>query len=215
MPSGERHEVSLYVMPASGSAPPRPQVAGLGPSTRWWWSADGRRLRYLAERDGAATRLGAGSIAEAVRREEVRLANAMAWSPDHTAGLDRSRRCGEEACSGGGCLFTPLMEWRDAERRRRNCGGRSDGTQVIARNAPGRPPPRPRAQTGAVVDDPVAADKQPAGWIRWNGKQQLVFIDEQWKRLVVMESVRGPAYTLVTLGEDGSPSLVLSPTKGS
>jgi hypothetical protein len=194
----------LYFLSADGRVPPR--FEGAGRSDLWYWNADIAR-----QLGGPRAPSAASATSEQRVRDQIDRASVRACSPDRQllAYGGRARRYGSLIAVVDRSL-TPLLVCDSLEAPADLLLWSPDGTKLLSRTS------RQQtylldvtARTAAPVDDPMLADREPVGWVRWNGKWQLAFIDETWKRLVITEKIGAPVYTLVTTKEDATPVLAL------
>lgn len=200
----EAREASrLYSAPADSSAPPRPETDG--PTNDLWV------LQVHCSRSSARSAASAVTPRQHVL-DQIGEAVARACSPDRQRLAYSGRGDARDTASLTivDRSLTPLVLRQDLEAPARTLVWSPDSRQLLARNSSGETYLLdPDRKAFVLADDPVIAGKEPVGWVQWNGKWQIAFIDETWKRLVITAKIGAPVYTLVTLNEDGSPVLVL------
>jgi hypothetical protein len=202
--AGASARPGLYSLPADGRVPPR--FEGAGRSDLWYWNADiARQTRQPRARSAASATPGQRVL------DQIRRANVRAYSPDRQY-LAYSGTVGRYAAviAVVDRSLTPLLVCDNLDAPAGLLLWSPDGTKLLGRTSRRQTHLLDlTARTAALVDDPVLSDREPVGWVRWNGKWQLAFIDETWKRLVITEKIGAPVYTLVTTKQDATPVLAL------
>ena len=100
-----RRNADIYVVPADGSAEPKPVLAGDKTETNPRWSPDGKRIAFLSNRDGAMQVYVAdadGSDAKKVTDLKAGVEPPVVWSGDGSRIAfvsDVYPECADEACN--------------------------------------------------------------------------------------------------------------------